>query len=258
MKLYNLKNLFLATLTFLALHFPAEAQIPNASFEIWTDCIPDDWASPNVCGVLTPVSKSTTAASGNFALRGEVVEFFTQIIAPVVQSGDDATGFPISQRYNAVEGSYMFSPAGGDRFGVNVAFLRDDAVVAQGAIAISTPASAYTRFTVPMTYQTTAIPNKAIIQIQIFGPVTGSDYHVGSIMHVDDLSFPGEALPSLSIRRNGPTVIVSWPATVTGYLLQSTPSLNTPDWGNVSGVAADNTYEFTPTTQGFFRLIKNQ
>jgi hypothetical protein len=39
--------------------------------------------------------------------------------------------------------------------------------------------------------------------------------------------------PSLSIRRSGDNVIVSWPASATGYNLGSTASLSTPDWSAV-------------------------
>lgn len=235
------------------------AQIPNPGFENWTDCAPTDWASSSICGVVTPVTRSSNPASGAWAARGEVVTLFTQTVAPVLQSGPTGEGFPISQRYETVEGMYMFSPIGGDRFGVNIAFLRGQTVVAQGALAISTPAATYTRFVTPMTYFSSDVPDTAIFQFQIVGPVTGSDYHVGSVMHLDSLSFGtggGTNAPALSIVRNGTSVIVSWDAAVTGYTLQSTSDLDTPNWTPVSGVGPGNSYEFTPTSQQYFRLFK--
>ena len=44
--------------------------------------------------------------------------------------------------------------------------------------------------------------------------------------------------PKLSVSQTGSTVAVSWtqPIWVTGYSLQSTPSLATPVWTPVSGV----------------------
>ncbi|MGV3772828.1 MAG: hypothetical protein ACO1QB_08000 [Verrucomicrobiales bacterium] len=246
---------FLALGSHLAL-----AQIPNADFETWNGCVPEDWASNNACGVFATVTQVSTAASGSSAARGEVMSLFgAQLIAPFLQSGDDATGFPISQRYEAVSGKYMFQPVGGDRFGVNVIFYRGEDVVAQGAIAITAAATAYTVFNVPMSYFSSDIPDKAIIQIQIFGPVTGSDYHLGSVMHVDDLSF-GTATPTapgLSMTRNGQSITVTWPAGQTGYVLQSTTQLGTEQWSAVSGVSGNSyTFSSTSSTQRFFRLIK--
>src|SRR5687767_367321 len=90
------------------------AQVPNGGFENWTDCTPDFWATSSACGVFEPVTKNTLAHSGSFAARGEVLSLFGQIVAPLLQSGEDAAGVPISQRYASVDGFYIFSPVGGD------------------------------------------------------------------------------------------------------------------------------------------------
>jgi hypothetical protein len=62
-------------------------------------------------------------------------------------------------------------------------------------------------------------------------------------------------LPFLTIQRNGNFAVVSWPAAVTGFFLQSTPTLNPISWTNVPGVV-NNTHQFTPTSQAHFRLIR--
>ncbi len=235
------------------------AQVPNGGFELWTDaCTIVDWANSSVCGVMTPVTKSTAAHSGSFAVRGEVISFFGQAISPVLQSGADATGFPITQRYESVDGFYKFAPVGGDRFGVNVAFEKEGNVVAQGASVFPT-ASAYTAFSVKMVYQTAEVPDTAIIQMQVFGPVTGADYHVGSVMFVDDVTFGsgGGTAPRLTIVRSGSSVVVSWPADAAGYKLQRTSTLTPSSWADVPGLtAADRSYLFVPTGKGYFRLVK--
>jgi hypothetical protein len=61
--------------------------------------------------------------------------------------------------------------------------------------------------------------------------------------------------PTLSIRLNGNLVVVSWPAAVTDFNLQSTRTLNPIAWTNVPGVQ-NNTHQFSPTSQAHFRLIK--
>jgi hypothetical protein len=239
------------------------AQVPNGGFENWTDCAPDFWATSDACGVLEPVTKNALAHSGSFAAKGEVITFFGQTIAPVLQSGDDATGVPITERYGSVDGFYIFTPVGGDRFGVNVAFyLGDSVVVAQGAALFpATAANAYSAFSVPMTYTTQDVPDRAIIQFQVIGPVTGNDYHVGSVMYLDDIAFGtggGGPEARLSIVRNANgSVTISWAADVVGYLLQQTASLTPASWGDVAGLAAgDRSFTTTPVGESYFRLVK--
>lgn len=254
---------FIGSLVFGAAIASARAQVLNGSFENWTDnCTIDQWFNSTICGVAAPVTKTTTAHSGSFAVRGEVVSFFGQKLAPILQSGSDAQGTPISQRYASVDGFYQFAPVGGDRFGLNVAFYLGETVIAQGAQLFPASAS-YAPLSVPMVYMTDDVPDRAIIQVQIIGPVTGSDFHVGSVMYLDDLSFTGGGGtapdPRLTIVRNpNSTVTVSWPADVIGYRLQATPNLSPLNWTDVPGlVAADRSYTFTPATEGYFRLIKN-
>jgi hypothetical protein len=239
----------------------ANAQVLNGGFENWADCSPDFWATSDVCGVVEPVTKTTDAHSGAFAARGAVVNFFGQNFSATLQSGDDATGIPISQRFATVDGFYKFSPTGGDRFGVNVAFFKGNLenVVAQGAVIFPATQN-YTAFSVPMTYQNAETPDGAVIQISIIGPVTGSDYHAGSVFQVDDITFGtgggGGQRPSLTIALEGADVVVSWPADAEGYKLQTTGLLLPEVWGDVQGLAPTaRSYRFTPTTQGYFRLF---
>ena len=207
---------------------------------------------------MAPVTKSTAAHSGSYAVRGEVVSLFGQAFAPILQSGADATGFPITQRYDSVDGFYKFAPVGGDRFGVNVVFYKAGNVVAQGA-SVFPAVAAYTAFSVKMVYPTAEVPDTATIQIQVFGPVTGSDFHVGSVGFVDDITFGsgGGTAPRLTIARSGSSVVVSWPGEAVGYKLQRTLTLSPTGWADVPGLtAADRSYSFVPTTQGYFRLVK--
>lgn len=252
------KMCFGSATAFLVLQFQVAGQIPNGGFENWTGCLPDEWATPNVCGELTPITRVSAAHTGMWAARGEVISFFGQSIQPVLQSGATGEGTPISQRHAALQGSYRFSPLGGDRFGVNVAFFHGGAVVAQGAIANPATAGTYTPFTVTMNYVSAEIPDTAIIEIQIIGPVTGADFHTGSVMHVDSLEFTTSSVapPILSIQRNGSLLLLHWPLNVTGYRLQSNPTLNPVTWSDVSGVV-NNSYQTAPGTQVFFRLLEN-
>lgn len=209
---------------------------------------------------MEPVTRTEDAQAGTYAVRGAVINFFGQVIPPTLQSGSDASGTAISQRYASVTGFYKFSSSGGDRFGVNVAFYKGETVVAQGAQLLA-PTQSYTAFTQTMTYVSADVPDRAIIAFQIIGPVTGSDYHVGSVYQVDEVSFGtgggGGARPSLTIAKVGAEVVVTWPADAEGYKLQSTATLQPENWTDVQGVApTDRSHRLTPTTQGYFRLFK--
>lgn len=238
-------------------------QVPNGGFEIWAgECLVEGWAINSVCDVMMPITRTTEAHSGSFALRGEVISLLGKVtVQPVLQSGEDATGFPIAQRYASVDAFYRFAPIGGDRFGFNIAFYKGETVVAQGAEMFpATTGTAYVACSTPMTYFTSDVPDLAIIQVQVIGPVTGDDYHVGSVMYLDDVTFGGgggEPEPRLSIAVNGNSVTVSWPQEVTGYRLQQAAVLPAGSWNDVEGLSGtDRAYTFTPTTQAFFRLIK--
>jgi len=168
----------------------ANAQIPNPGFENWTSGNPDGWATSNAFPAgLINVTQTTDCHSGSYALRGDVINYFSTIVEPVIQSGPGGRGFGISLQYHSFELYYKFAPVGGDKFSINVGLKKAGVTIAQGAAAPTATVSTYTYLSVPINYMTNDTPDTAIIQISITGPVTGSDFHVGSVMFVDDLLF---------------------------------------------------------------------
>jgi hypothetical protein len=175
---------------------PAMAQIPNPGFETWSGGDPTGWVSSNINGIVTNVTQSAQSHSGSSAVKGDVVSFFTALLAPVIQNGQNARGTPYTQRPASVTGYYKFTPQGGDRFGVNVVLFHggsEGTAVATAALAITAGASSYVQFNAPFVYHTNDIPDTVILQFQIVGPVTGTDYHLGSTFTLDDLAFAGSA-----------------------------------------------------------------
>ncbi len=169
------------------------AQIPNAGFENWTNGDPDGWVSSNITGLVINVTQSSTASQGSSSLRGEVVPIplSTQFLAPFIQSGAGGTGFAVSQRYGSVSGNYQFSPVGSDRLAFDFILYKGGITgtgVAVGA-AIVGAASGWQSFDIPFVYFTSDIPDLCILNVSIIGPATGSDYHSGSWMLVDNLAF---------------------------------------------------------------------
>lgn len=163
------------------------AQIPNAGFESWNSGEPDNWVTDNASPYIA-VTQSSNVYSGISAARGEVITVGPTLVSPFIQGGTAGTGIPIAARYATTQLYYEFAPVSGDRFSLNVVFYKNGNPIAVGAVAAPASVSSYTLISVTMNYSTIDIPDTAIIQISINGP-TGNDYHLGSVMYVDEVSF---------------------------------------------------------------------
>ena len=84
--------------------------------------------------------------------------------------------------------------------------------------------------------------------------LTGGDYSLtGGFWAIYAIQTPGA--PLLTIRGAGNRVIVSWPASVTGWTLQTNVNLATPTWGNYLGATVNNSVTNSPPPMDlFFRL----
>lgn len=186
-----MKKLLLCLIALIfGINMNTNAQIPNPGFEDWTGGDPVGWATSNVfpAGIVT-ITQTQDSYSGLYSVRGEVVDFFNTPMAPVIQSGPGGTGFAISEQYHSFELYYKFMSIGGDKFSINVGLEKAGIPIAQGAAAIPDNVGNYTYLSVPLNYMIEEVPDWAIIQISITGPLTGSDFHLGSLMFVDELSF---------------------------------------------------------------------
>jgi hypothetical protein len=164
----------------------ASAQIPNASFENWTDGFPDGWFITNIPGFIEPVSAVDNAAAGDLALQGVVKSYFGTGYPPYAQ-----TVFETSERPGSLTGSYIFSPVGGDSMYITVFFydLSVATVYGIGGLVAPPTGSSYEEFSVPILYVGEgkgAVTDTCFIQIGIFGE---DSVHVGSKMVIDDLAF---------------------------------------------------------------------
>lgn len=62
--------------------------------------------------------------------------------------------------------------------------------------------------------------------------------------------------PVLSVKAEGTQYLISWPSSVSGYVLESTTSLTQSAWSNVSGVSANSVSIPSDSASRFFRLRK--
>lgn len=171
------------------------AQIPNAGFENWTNGNPDGWVvvsnlTAAALGGAANVTQSSTAFAGSSSVSGAVMQYYSlYIIPPSLESG--LRGFAVGQRYVGVSGNYQFSPVNGDKLSLSCLLYKGGSPIALIAKTFPTATSGWQSFNVPFAYIASDIPDTCHIQISIIGPVTGSDYHIGSSMLVDNLAFYG-------------------------------------------------------------------
>jgi hypothetical protein len=88
------------------------------------------------------------------------------------------------------------------------------------------------------------------------GPaMTGGGYSVtGGFWSLIAVQMPGA--PLLGIAASGNQVNVSWPASSTGYILQTNSTLNPATWANYSGAVNNNSAAISPPRGNvFFRLF---
>lgn len=176
----------------LIAQLPASAQITNGGFEAWTDDLPDGWITNNSDPQgLYPITKSTEAHTGAFAVRGEVVlsDVSGDPYPPVLQRFEE----PMSGTPGELSGWYRFTPvAAGDQMTASVTLLdADNGLVALGVRSFSTAQPDYAQFYVPLDYSI-GNGNQAAKANLAFGlaPATSS---AGSWFLLDDIAFQGTA-----------------------------------------------------------------
>ncbi len=178
----------------------AFAQIPNASFESWTNGVPDNWWVDNIAGLWSPVSQSRTAHTGTFSIRGDVVTTVApSTMAPQIGGGSNLDGFAWTQRSGFITGYYQLFPAtgSGDRLYVLGSLMKGGiagAAVAIGGGYVPTATSTWAQFSVPFTYISPNIPDWSSLQFLLVGPTSSSTSpHLGSYFLLDDITYSGTA-----------------------------------------------------------------
>ncbi|UCH65248.1 MAG: hypothetical protein JSW63_11690 [Ignavibacterium sp.] len=115
----SIQKLYLTLLITFIFSFLLNAQnpIPNPGFENWTSNTPDGWLPNNQMGQQPAVTPSSDAHSGGFSAKLEVVDVIGFPFPPNILSGTDGLGFPVSQRYEALNGYFKFAPQSGNASG---------------------------------------------------------------------------------------------------------------------------------------------
>lgn len=171
--------LCLAAISLVMLHTPGLAQIPNNGFETWVGDEPASWQTNNSAPLAVPVTKSSTAHSGSFALQGTILAVYTVPFSPLAITKT----FPATTQYGALHGWYRATLSSGATFVVAVAFKNKAGVaVGGGTFTTTISQSSYKEFIANFFWAGT--PDSAAISVQISGAAAA-----GSSFLLDDLSF---------------------------------------------------------------------
>jgi len=191
----NVMSLIRCILLFIivvGIPFVTLAQIPNGDFESWSGNDPSGWITYNF--LYHNISPSTTAHNGSYSARAEIVNYNGNPVPVALQAGAGGYGFPVNTRYSSVTGYYQFNSVGGDKLYIGVLMykgkgLTGTIVASSPTIIASSSVSGWTQFTAPINYLNANNVDTCIIQFQILGPGSGTDFHTGSYALIDDLVF---------------------------------------------------------------------
>lgn len=104
--------LFFINLFIFSLGFAQE--IPNPSFEDWSEGYPVDWWGIAILQVAD-------SHDGDYAVSMQILDGgVDSVIVPILAVGDFGIGTDVSQRYSNFGGYYKFAPNGNEWFNVAV------------------------------------------------------------------------------------------------------------------------------------------
>jgi hypothetical protein len=185
-----MKSTFTILLFISVYHFTFAQSENNMSFEMWEGGNPVGWFTSNVLNIYIPVTQSTDAYGGSYAVKGTVVETtgggsYTALIS----SGPLANGLPINFRAESLSGWYKFSSDSNDFFSVTAAMYKNGRAIGSGFFYSYNIEPAYKQFNLNINYNSAEIPDTARIVILI--AASGGVTHPGSTFYLDELSFGG-------------------------------------------------------------------
>jgi len=185
------KSLFTVFIILIFQLAPSAQEIPNHSFEIWSDGDPVDWLTTDVIG-FDAVSQSSDAYEGSSSAYLEILGNVSGVFLPSLQVSDGLGGIgtPVTQRYSSFGGYYKFTKVGSGNESfvvqINMIDFNTTTLIGSGVLQFP-PASNWTEFNVPITYISEDTPDRAILFMTITD--FGGQGTVGSNAHVDYVMF---------------------------------------------------------------------
>lgn len=180
-------------------------EIPNPSFEDWSEGYPVDWWGIAILQVAD-------SHDGDYAVSMQILDGgVDSVIVPILAVGDFGIGTDVSQRYSNFGGYYKFAPNGNEWFNVAVVMMHNEATIGSGFAQFSaTIPSTWRAFNVQITYTTEDTPDRALIAMNVSNGdgsgVVGSYAIVDNVMFADPTSIEqiSELSKEFSLKQNYP------------------------------------------------------
>jgi hypothetical protein len=201
--------------------------IPNNGFETWAITPPAPFESAEGWAGGPSISKSTNAHSGSFALQLETAVFTnpnngeTDTISgnaftgtPGMGPGMPGTpGFEFTGRPDSLTGWYTYNTVGNDANEIRIILSRWDTLTLQreeiaNIVFSCNPSELYSRFSFPIQYNNSNIPDTASIEIRSSNSPMEAPI-LGSILLVDDLEFTSADQTGFSYIEPSPSFRIS-------------------------------------------------
>ena len=199
------------TFLFIAPYTNSAQDIPNNSFENWTNhgsySDPDEWTTPNsqlsTMGIIT-VTQSNEAQSGSSSIALESKSFFGALIPGAATLGDISLdlftqtaeitgGIPYSERPVRLKGYFKYAPATSDTFAILTIFYKYNTgtgltdTVGVGIFRNGSSINDWTEFSALINWYSDDTPDTTNVVM------LSSDYsqttNAGSVLRVDNLSY---------------------------------------------------------------------
>jgi hypothetical protein len=186
-----MKKIF--TLSLVCFGMSLAAQIPNASFENWTNGDPDNWQTSNSnSAAIVNIFQSTNAHAGNSAVRLETWTYQSFWFGGILACPSTGNFFPVNAgQPAALNGWYVSNFVSGDKLTINTALQQGGTTVAGGGLDITNNTSVYQQFSIPYSYN----PSNAVLDS---GAIAMAEYtagdqaiglHSGTYVIIDELTF---------------------------------------------------------------------
>lgn len=220
-----MKKIILTLSTTILLTTSVLAQMPNSSFETWTNMgtysVPDKWDNLNgmttSAGIYT-CTKGTPGSVGTAYLKLVSKTVTGMAVMPgVAVSGmmdmvtfKPVSGFPLAQRPQSLNGSWQHMASGADAGFVSVYLTKWDSVmmmrdtIATAKQALGGMVMSWATFSIPLTYKSNATPDSAVIVLS----ASGATPVAGSYLYVDNLTLVGNVTGLTAINTNVISVVV--------------------------------------------------
>lgn len=204
-----MKKTLLSVIASALLCLTSVAQIPNFSFENWTNLgtyeNPDGWGTMNNFTKLASfytATKATPGNPGNFYLKLTSKTFSTSVVNGIAVSGKLDTiamkaksGFPYTSQPASFTGRWQHMIYGTSQGSVKVVLTKWNSglskrdTIATATQVLSGMAMSWANFTINFAYKSSMLPDSCIIDLRASGNVpTNNDY-----LWVDNLAFMGSA-----------------------------------------------------------------